>query len=299
MASGDFSQVLELMKQRKLTDNEKYSLLCNHFIPSPTYNFPLIDHGKQNRSFQHSSLFRYQGLVYSETDKGGYCKYCILFGTSFDGALVSRPLTNFKRASDKLQEHFSSESARKYHRIALERAEAFKSVMEKKSIPVDQQLSKARSLTIANNKQKLKSIAETVIFCGRQGIALRGHRDDWKHNDESSHSNPGNFIALLHFRIASGDHVLAEHFASAGANALYTTKTTQNELIGICGQMIQSAILRRVRAAGVYSLMADEATDVANQEQLSIFIRFVDKSTMKVDERFMTFSKCCFWGSNC
>ena len=164
--------------------------------------------------------------------------------------------------------------------------------MEKKSIPVDQQLSKARSLTIANNKQKLKSIAETVIFCGRQGIALRGHRDDWKHNDESSHSNPGNFIALLHFRIASGDHVLAEHFASAGANALYTSKTTQNELIGICGQMIQSAILRRVRAAGVYSLMADEATDVANQEQLSIFIRFVDKSTMKVDERFMTFSKC-------
>ena len=56
--------------------------------------------------------------------------------------------------------------------------------------------------------------------------------------------------------------------------------------------MIQSAILRRVRAAGVYSLMADEATDVAYQEQLSICIRFVDKSTMKVDERFMTFSKC-------
>ena len=69
----------------------------------------------------------------------------------------------------------------------------------------------------------------------------------------------------------------ADHLAGAAANALYTSKTTQNELIGICGRIIQSTILGRIRAAGVYSLMADEATDVANKEQLAICIRFVDK----------------------
>ena len=185
-----------------------------------------------------------------------------------------------------------SESARKYHRIAMERAEAFKSVMENKLIPVDQQLSKILSLTIAKNKQKLKSIAETVIFFGRQGIALRGHRDDWTHIEEAPHSNPGNFIALLQFRIVSGNHVLADHLTSADANALYTSKTTQNELIGICGQIIRSTILSRICAAEVYSLMADEATNAANQEQLFICIRFVDRSTMMVDERFMTFCEC-------
>ena len=181
MASGDFKRVLNLKEQRRLTDDEKYYLLCKHFTPTDTYHFPLVQHGKQNRSFQRAWLSRYHGLLYSEMDKGGYCKYCILFGQSaysvhsFDGALISRLLTNFKRANEKLREHFEgigAESARKYHRIAVEKAEAFKAVMENALTPVDQQLSKARSLTIAKNKQKLKSIVETVIFCGLQGIAL-------------------------------------------------------------------------------------------------------------------------------
>ena len=49
-----------------------------------------------------------------------------------------------------LQKHFEgvgSESARKYHRIAVEKAETFKPVMENKLTLVDQQLSKARSFT--------------------------------------------------------------------------------------------------------------------------------------------------------
>ena len=301
MASGDFKRVLHLMEERKLTDNEKFYLLGNHFVPAGTYQFPLVDHGKQKRSFQHSWLSRYKGLVYSELEKGGYCKYCVLFGQaaysvhSFDVSLIRRPLTNFKKASDKLREHFEgigSGSARKYHLHAVEKAETFKAVMEHKLTPVDQQLSKGRSLTIAKNRKMLKSIVETVIFCGRQGIALRGHRDDWKHIEEAPQSNPGNFLALLRFRVESGDSVLAHHLASAGANALYTSKTTQNELIGICGGIIRSTILSRIRAAGVYSIMADEATDAANKEQLAICIRFVDQGTLKIDERFMSFSEC-------
>jgi len=54
----------------------------------------------------------------------------------------------------------------------------------------------------------LKSIAETIIFCGQQGLALRGHRDDLICQETAPHANPGNFIALLNFRIKSGDEVL-------------------------------------------------------------------------------------------
>jgi len=50
--------------------------------------------------------------------------------------------------------------------------------MESKQIPINQQLSKIQALIVAKNEEKLKSIVETVIFCGRQGIALCGHRDD-------------------------------------------------------------------------------------------------------------------------
>ena len=74
--------------------------------------------------------------------------------------------------------------------------------MENKHLPIDQQLSTIRQRVVAENRKKIKSIAETIILCGRQGIALRGYRDDWKQLSDpssSSSSNPGNFIALLQF----------------------------------------------------------------------------------------------------
>ena len=161
VSSGDFKRVLELMKQRQLTNNEKYHLLINHFKPSSTYQFPLLQYGKQKRSFQHSWLSCYNGLVYSELDKGGYCKYCVLFGrcaysvTSFVGVLISCPLTNLQKASEKLREHFEvlgTGKARKYHLAAVQVAERFRAVMESKVIPIHQQLWNARAITIAKKQ---------------------------------------------------------------------------------------------------------------------------------------------------
>ena len=93
--------------------------------------------------------------------------------------------------------------------------------MSKKQLPVDQQLSRARAATIEKNPQLLKSIADTIIFCGRQGIALRGHRDSMKmlDLDEVTKTNPGNFLALLKFGAERGDTVLASHLQSGSKNA--------------------------------------------------------------------------------
>ena len=46
------------------------------------------------------------------------------------------------------------------------------------------------------NKAALESIADCLVYCGKQGIALRGHRDDSTANDSA---NKGNFKALLFF----------------------------------------------------------------------------------------------------
>ena len=174
VSSGDFKKVVELMQQRALSNDEKY-LLTNHFSPNSMYKFPSYDYGKQKRAFQHNWLSRYNGLVYSESGKGGYCKYCVLFGRaaysvhSFSGILIDRPLTNLQKASQKLREHFEgvgSDTAKKYHLEAVEKAETFKRVMESKQIPVDQQMAKIQALTVAKNKEKLKSIVETIVFCG-------------------------------------------------------------------------------------------------------------------------------------
>ena len=71
-------------------------------------------------------------------------------------------------------------------------------------------------------------------FCGRQGIPLRGHRDDA--NDRQIDGNHGNFHALLKFRCESGDTILDDHFKNCANNASYRSKykTIQNDIIDIC-----------------------------------------------------------------
>ena len=123
-------------------------------------------------------------------------------------------------------------------------------------------------------------------------LTLRGHRDDWKHLDDSPSSNPGNFITLLQFRALSGDTVLAEHLrtASTHRNALYTSKTTQNGIIDICG-IIHGTVLAEIHEACFFSIMVDEATDAANNEQLTVSIHCVKPTTRKIEERFLAFSE--------
>ena len=67
------------------------------------------------------------------------------------------------------------------------------------AMPIDQQLNTIRQQRIAENHSKLRSIVETVIFCGRQRIALRSHRDDRTVVSQDPDHNHGNFWALLNF----------------------------------------------------------------------------------------------------
>lgn len=91
---------------------------------------------------------------------------------------------------------------------------------------------------IENNQKVIESLLKIVILCGKQGLALRGHRDDkinWDGADsEDKYSNEGNFIELVRFR-AETDPILHNHLSSAPRNATYTSKTIQNELVSVVG----------------------------------------------------------------
>lgn len=101
--SGDMGRVVKLQQERQLTAHEKYHALTKHFVPGPSCMFSSIPCGKQQCSFQRTWLTKYSGLVYSEEEGGGYCKYCVLFGQApysmlnFKATLVTLPLTNLKK----------------------------------------------------------------------------------------------------------------------------------------------------------------------------------------------------------
>jgi hypothetical protein len=84
---------------------------------------------------------------------------------------------------------------------------------------------------------------------------------------------------------------LEELFKSTSKNMTYKSKTTQNEIIDICGDLITKKITDEIREAKFYSILADEASDCGNIEQLSIVLRYVDKQC-QIREKFLGFVPC-------
>ena len=159
--------------------------------------------------------------------------------------------------------------------------------MRNKIVPVDQQLNTVLRQEIAKNREIMSSLLKTIIFCGRNNIALRGLRD----NNPTNENLQGNFQALLAFRVESGDRNLQEHLQTAPRNATYISKTIQNEMITTVGKYIINNLSREMKECKYFSILADEAADVSNKEHLSVVIRFVD-STKTIREEFIGFYMC-------
>ena len=85
--------------------------------------------------------------------------------------------------------------------------------IENKSSGIDVLVDHQQRRLIETNRRKLRPIVKSIIFCGRQNIALRGHQESQKFNDKNA--NTGNFQALLDFRIDSADKELENHFENA------------------------------------------------------------------------------------
>ncbi|XP_063435948.1 52 kDa repressor of the inhibitor of the protein kinase-like [Mytilus trossulus] len=131
---------------------------------------------------------------------------------------------------------------------------------------------------IAKNRQILKSLIKCLEFCGRRGLALRGHRDDDKIQDNTQDYNIGNYKELVKFRAEAGDSVLDDHLKQCAKNASYTSKTSQNELLACIKRFIQQTIVDEVKAQPLgphFGYQCDEVSDASNWEQLGIVIRYL------------------------
>jgi len=108
------------------------------------------------------------------------------------------------------------------------------------------------------NRKRLIPIVKTVIFCGKQNIPLRGHKDDGDiRKNKTPVQNEGNFRALLRFRIDAGDTTLEHHLGNTSSRATYTSKMIQNQLIECCRAEIVDKILQRVARAEFYTIVFD------------------------------------------
>lgn len=126
-----------------------------------------------------------------------------------------------------------------------------------------------------------------MLLCGRQGLALSGHRDYGRISfEDEPDGNDGNFRTLLRFR-GKTDDVLKMALNEGGGNCQYTSPTIQNEIIEVCQQLILHSLVKKINKCSCFSVLADETTDIANIEQLSLCVRYIDEGI--VQETFLEF----------
>ena len=109
--------------------------------------------------------------------------------------------------------------------------------MEGNGKRIDEIVTETMRKRIAENRKKIIFTMKTIILCGRQDFAFRGHRADAKHIVGKS-INSGKFQALLDFRVDSSNEFLHQYFETATKNATYRSKTIQNEIIASCGKLM-------------------------------------------------------------
>ena len=132
------------------------------------------------------------------------------------------------------------------------------------------------------NRYYIKTLAEVILFCAKQEIALRGH-------DESEESeNKGNFLELIDV-ISRHDDKFAARLRSLPDNAVYLSPSIQNDIARCIVTCISDITSKAVEEAGMFSLLVDDTKDISKTEQMSIVLRFFDKSTNSINERFLGF----------
>ncbi|XP_008187396.1 zinc finger MYM-type protein 1-like [Acyrthosiphon pisum] len=107
-------------------------------------------------------------------------------------------------------------------------------------------------------------------------MSLRGKTDSGRINVDEEVKTGGKFRELLKFRVKAGDEILKKHLTEGSSNAQFTSAKVQNQLINICSDIISEKIVEKVNRAKIFSVMADETTDVSKQEQMSLCIRYID-----------------------
>lgn len=270
---------------------EVIDILSNIWYPDENYTFPITLIKSKNLRFQMQWFSKWHWLSYSQKLDGAFCKYCVLFSTKEVGAhknqntgkLVSEPFKKWNHAV----EYFKNHDSLKYHQRCFEIYSNLKKINEKSIISIDKILDKKKAEEVYKNRQILCSIIKTVIFCGKQGIALRGHSDYGPLNlTEETNKNEGNFRALLKFRVEAGDDVLEKHLEESGRNT-YISWRTQNEIISSINEIILKDIVNRVNKSECFSIIADETTDIAGIQQLSLAVRFIIGNL--IHEEFLQF----------
>ncbi|XP_022161052.1 zinc finger MYM-type protein 1-like [Myzus persicae] len=206
-------------------------------------------------------------VSYSPSEDKVYCIVCKLFGTTHSkcNQLAKCGSNDWRHIAYKLKVH---ECSTDHLQSEIRRAMYISN--QRVNITT---LGLPNSI-VAENREIVKIIFDVLIYLARQNSAFRGHNESW------SSKNQGNFLELL--KLMSKHNALLKSHLSKITNAskknriTFLSSDSQNTMLNVLGEIVRLEILKKVKKARVFSIIIDTTTDVANLEQFSLVLRFVN-----------------------
>lgn len=197
----------------------------------PNITFPRRNIGGKQRAFNVLWYSKYEWLEYSKMRDSIFCFYCRHFTSDNSGyrdeVLIVNGYSDCKHIGNMLEKHNSSN----IHKLSLEKYKSW--ISAKKTGSVATKLNTQLKEDILKNREIMRSLIRCVLYCGRQDIGLRGHRetnnyiDDNNDDNLKTHIDPfqnnGNFIELVKLLGLENDDFKTK-LNTLPKNAKYTSK---------------------------------------------------------------------------
>ncbi|KAL4083560.1 hypothetical protein QTP88_028876 [Uroleucon formosanum] len=127
---------------------------------------------------------------------------------------------------------------------------------------------------VATNREIVLAVIEILIYCARQNIPLRGH------DEKITSQNQGNFLELVKliskYHPSLNNHLDKINNMTKENRLTFLSNRSQNNLLKIIGDMIRTNILDQVKKSQLFAVIIDTTTDISNQEQFSLVLRYVN-----------------------
>lgn len=180
-------------------------------------------------------------------------------------AWVDDGFSNWKHGAERIKTHATSS-------LHIDCAEALRNV---ENINVVQSISTVHLKQMMNNRTALMKIFSTLKALARQGLPIRGAK-----NDENS-----NFMTFLKAR-AEDVAELKSWLQRDGYRWLH--HDSQNEILELMATTVLSEIMDEIREAEYFSISLDETSDISRTEQISVCLRIVSEN-LTANEHFIGF----------
>ncbi|KAJ8036412.1 Zinc finger MYM-type protein 1 [Holothuria leucospilota] len=163
--------------------------------------------------------------------------------------------------------------------------------MEKHKSSVLKKLRATHAEEVQVNRNYLKAIIETLVFCAQQNLPLRGNNEKQYLLCERSDVNRGNFLELLSLRCRDIPWLKSSVEKQSDIHRSWISPAIQNALLQFNLELLRKLQAVDFRDAVDLGLILDETSDLSRDEQVSVCIRWVHEGSGETSETFLSFFK--------